>query len=65
MIGDLSKELDKLLLRIMQENNQPYTTGADIAHQAGYRIGTYAGVQRARQAIIDFHKRDDAKDKDL
>jgi hypothetical protein len=65
MIGDLTKELDKLLLRIMQENHQPYTAGSDIAHEAGIRIGRYAGVQRARQSIIDFHKRDDEKDKDL
>jgi hypothetical protein len=65
MIADLSKELDKLALRILQENSQPYGAGVDIAYEAGRRIGMAQGVQRARQALIDFHSRDDEKDNDL
>lgn len=65
MIAELSKELDKLALRILQENSQPYTLGVDIAHEAGRRIGNAQGLQRARQALIDFHSRDEDKDKDL
>jgi hypothetical protein len=65
MIGDISKELDKLALRILQENSQPYGAGVDIAYEAGRRVGATQGVQRARQAIIDFHSRDNDRDKDL
>ncbi len=65
MIGDISKELDKLALRILQENSQPYGAGVDIAYEAGRRVGATQGVQRARQAVIDWYSRDDSKDKDL
>jgi hypothetical protein len=65
MIGDISKELDKLALRILQENSQPYGAGVDIAYEAGRRVGATQGVQRARQAVIEWHSRDDSKDKDL
>ncbi len=65
MIADLSKELDKLALRVLCENSQPYTAGADIAHEAGRRIGVTQGIQRALQTIIDFYSRDDEKDNDL
>lgn len=65
MIAELSKELDKLALRVLQENAQSYTQGVDIAHEAGRRIGMVQGIQRARSAIIEYHSRDNAKDNDL
>jgi hypothetical protein len=65
MIAEISKELDKLALRVLQENSQPHTAGVDIAYEAGRRIGVAQGVQRARATIIDYHSRDNEKDNDL
>ena len=65
MIADLTKELDKLALRILQENSQPHSAGVDISYEAGRRVGNTQGVQRARQAIIDYYSRDEDRNKDL
>lgn len=65
MIADLTKELDKLALHMLKENAQPISAGVDIGYEAGRRIGVCQGVQRARQAIIDFHSRDNDKDNDF
>lgn len=65
MIADISKELDKLALRVLQENSQPHTAGVDIAYEAGRRIGVAQGVQRSRQAIIEYHSKDQDRDDKL
>lgn len=65
MIADLVKELDKLAMRALQEGVQPVTAGTDVAYETGRRIGNAQGIQRSRQAIIDWHSRDEDHDKDL
>jgi hypothetical protein len=65
MVKDLLVEFDKVALRVMQENNQPISAGIDVAYEAGRRIGTLAGIQRAKQAIVDWYSRDTQLEKSL
>lgn len=62
---DFLKAIDQLALRVLQEGVQPIAAGVDTAYEAGRRIGIAQGVQRARAALIDTHKKDDDHDKDL
>jgi hypothetical protein len=65
MIGDLTKEIDKIHLVALREAVQPLSAGVDPAYELGRRVGKAQGIATARQAIIEFHTKDTAKDKDL
>lgn len=65
MIKELIAELDKVAGNALKQGAQPITAGSDVAYVAGMRIGVSAGIQLARQAILDFYSKDTDKDSKL
>ena len=58
-------ELDKAHTQTLREAVQPLSAGIDPAYELGRRVGKAQGISTARQVIIDFHSKDNDKNKDL
>lgn len=43
----------------------PISPGVDIAYEAGRRIGVMQGMLQSKQALFDFHKQDEDKERDV
>lgn len=65
MIKELIAELDKVAGGALKKGAQPIAAGSDVAYEAGMRIGVSAGIQLARQAILDFYSKDQEKERKL
>ena len=66
MIQKLLKAIDLAAGQALKQCAQPYVgTNESVAYHAGVRVGTVAGIQHARQAIIDAVSKDESKDNDL
>lgn len=65
MLNKLLVALDKVAAQALKEGVQPITAGVDTAYEVGRRIGTAAGIARARQQMIDFYANADKEDRDL
>lgn len=63
MIKDILTELDRLTQRAMAEAVQPISN--KVQYEAGKRIGVVQGIQRAREAIVNMHSKDNDKDDKL
>jgi hypothetical protein len=63
LIKDILTEIDRVAQRALIEGCQPISTRT--AYEAGRRVGCREGIDRVRQAIINMHSKDEAKDKDL
>jgi hypothetical protein len=63
VIKDILTEIDRVDARARVECGQPISTRT--AYNAGLRIGVVQGIDRVRQAIINMHAKDNAKEKDL
>lgn len=65
MIDKLVKELDRCAAQALKACAQPMSAGVDVSYEAGRRIGYAQGIAQARQAILDFHEKDNAADDKL
>jgi len=65
MMNDILRELDKVALAALRRGAQHISAGQDIAYEAGRRIGVCEGIQIARQALVDYHSKEDDKERDL
>jgi len=63
MIQKLAQYFDRMIAIAATNGMQSISPGIDIAYEAGRRIGVMQGMQQARQALFDFHKQEEDKEK--
>lgn len=65
MIQALAQYFDRMIAVAAKNGLQPISAGVDIAYEAGRRIGIIQGMEQSKQALFEWHKQSDDKDKDL
>lgn len=63
MIQKLAQYFDRMIAVAAQNGMQPISAGVDIAYEAGRRIGVMQGMIQSKQALFDFNKQEEDKEK--
>lgn len=64
MIQKIAQYFDRMIAVAAENGMQSISPGVDIAYEAGRRIGVMQGIKQAKQALFDFHKQEEDKEKD-